>query len=447
MPASMRRLLAWGLVLCSIGLAHAREVTELRLFDHGPYTRVVFELSGHAEHHLFTLTHPPRVVIDLAATEPGNLPRRQRYRDPRIQAIRAAKRHGRDTRIVLDLKGAADPEGFQLPPRGRQGHRLVVDLRGAPNAVADPPSDEAQEPPAAALSQSPARTPQVQPGNYVIAIDAGHGGKDPGAIGPQGTFEKDITLAVARLLAERVQQTPRLEPYLTRDADVYLPLRERMRRARSVQADLFVSIHADAFHNREARGASVYVLSRQGASSEAARWLAARENAAGGDDRYRVGGLDESVASIVLDLSQTTTIRSSLDLGQRVLDRLGAIGELHKERVQQAGFVVLKAPDFPSILVESAFLSNPYEARKLRSPAHRGTLAETLLAGIRDYLAEAAPEIHLASPRTHQVRRGDTLSELADRYKVEMDHLRTLNRLEGDLLRVGRVLVIPERDG
>ena len=374
----------WLLVLALIAVAGAAnagstEITGLRMSDGQGRARLVFDLGGPVSHQIFTLEQPHRVVIDIEnAHVDGDLPAQVPESDL-IRRIRSAPRDGDDLRVVLDLAHSARPKSFVLKPAADYGHRLVVDVVDR-NAVGAAPD-----------SGGSGDRPAGEPRDLVIAIDAGHGGRDPGAVGHGGTHEKDIVLSVARRLNDLLEQTPGFRPVMTRNSDVYLPLRERIRRARDAEADLFVSIHADAFRNPQARGSSVYALSTNGASSEAAKWLANRENSADLIGGVSLEDKDEMVASVLLDLSQTATIESSLSVGERVLSQLGEVNRLHKHSVQQAGFVVLKSPDIPSILVETAFISNPHEARQLRSASHQQRLAEALRDGIKAYFEDKAP--------------------------------------------------------
>ncbi|MDW8479318.1 MAG: N-acetylmuramoyl-L-alanine amidase [Xanthomonadales bacterium] len=283
----------------------------------------------------------------------------------------------------------------------------------------------------------------------VIAIDAGHGGEDPGAIGPGGTREKDITLAVARALARRVDAEPGMRAVLIRDGDYYIPLRERYMRAREARADLFLSIHADAFHDARARGSSVYVLSPRGASSEAARWLAERENRSDLIGGVSLADKDEMLAAVLLDLSQGATLEASHRAASHLLRALGRVGRVHKRHVERAAFMVLRSPDVPSVLVETAFISNPAEERRLGERQHQERLAEAMLEGIRSHFAELPPPGTLLArrqeepPRRHVVQRGETLSGIARQHRVSVAALRAANGLSSDRVRAGAVLAIP----
>ncbi len=410
------------------------QVRDVRLWAGPDSTRVVLDLSRPAGHKLFTLDNPRRVVIDLrpARIDLGTL--RLPAGTGLVQAVRGANRSGGEVRIVLDLGAAATPRSFMVPPEGSYGHRLIIDLN-APRARAQVPLIRADE---------GAR-------DLVVAIDAGHGGEDPGAVGPRGTREKDVVLAVARRLAELIEREPGMRAVLIRDGDYFLRHAQRVAKARMHRADLFVSVHADAFKNPNARGSSVYVLSSKGATDEAARWLAARENAADLVGGVSLDDKDDMLASVLLDLSQNASIGASLEVGDFVLDRLGGVNRPHKSSVQQAGFVVLKAPDIPSILVETAFISNLEEEQRLRSAQYQAQLANAVMAGIRDYFyLNPPPGTWIAkngdsrrTPREIVIARGDTLSGIASRYNVSVPVLRRHNGLQSDTIRVGQVLTIP----
>jgi len=336
------------------------------------HTRIVFDLSGHIDHSLFSLATPNRVVIDLKDVRKSAALVSDQNQTKLLRGIRSAVRKNDDLRIVLDLNNKVRPRSFTLQPDKQQGHRLVVDMH------------------ATNLSPTPIKTSQQtrrkQKKEFIIAIDPGHGGKDPGAVGRKGTKEKDITLAVAKKLKQMINRTSGYKAVLTRDSDRFVVLRHRVEKARKHQADLFVSLHADAFKSPRVEGASVYALSMNGASSEAARWIAEKENASDLIGGITLDDKDDLIASVLLDLSQTATIQDSLELGSDVLKHLGKVSKLNKKSVQQAGFAVLKAPDMPSILIETAFISNPKEERRLKSPKHQHKIAKAILAGIKNHM-------------------------------------------------------------
>ena len=336
------------------------------------HTRVVFDLSSEFKHNLFTLADPHRIVIDIDNTRKSQAIEISERTTNLMRGLRSASKDGGRLRVVIDLKSKVRPRSFALKPDGKSGHRLVVDLH------------------ATNLSPTPIKTSQQQRNQrkekFVIALDAGHGGRDPGAIGRNGTREKDVALAVARKMQTLINRTPGYRAVLTRQSDQFISLRNRVKKAREAEADIFISLHADAFHKSHVKGASVYALSLRGASSEAARWAAKKENASDLIGGISLDDKDDLIASVLLDLSQTATIQDSLELGSDVLKNLGKVAPLNKSNVQQAGFAVLKAPDMPSILIETAFLSNPAEEKKLRNPKHQQRLARAVFDGIQAHL-------------------------------------------------------------
>jgi N-acetylmuramoyl-L-alanine amidase len=435
----MHRIILTGVLLAAhlaVATAGAEvAVRDVRLWEGPDSTRVVLDLSRPAGHKLFTLENPSRVVVDV---KPANIDLAG-VRLPGgvglVRSVRGANRPGGEVRIVLDLADEAKPRSFLVRPEGRYGHRLIIELE-----------------PRRARAQQPVIRADGGSRDLVIAIDAGHGGEDPGAIGRKGTYEKDIALQIARRLAQEIDREPGMRAVLTRDGDYFLSLQQRVAIARKHRADLFVSIHADAFKNPNARGSSVYVLSPKGATDEAARWLAARENAADLVGGVSLDDKDDMLASVLLDLSQNASIGASLEVGDFVLNRLGGVNRLHKSTVQQAGFVVLKAPDIPSILVETAFISNTEEEQRLRDGRYQSQLAQALMAGVREYFyTNPPPGTWVAhnrnrgggGPREVVIARGDTLSGIASRYNVSVPVLRRHNGLKNDNIRVGQVLTIP----
>jgi N-acetylmuramoyl-L-alanine amidase len=437
----LKRLVSLGLLLLLPWLANAAsvQVEGVRLWAAPDSTRVVFDISAAVKHKLFTLRNPDRLVIDLTDT---GIDARVKNAFPTggvVKNLRSGPRQGGDLRLVLDLKGKVKPKSFVLKPNQQYGHRLVVDLFDTD--AASKPALGAAKPKQVRKAENPAELREL-----VVAIDAGHGGEDPGARGKKGTREKDVVLAIARRLARLVEKEPGMRPVLIRDGDYYVGLRKRMDIARKHRADLFISIHADAFRDRRVQGASVYVVSRRGASSEMARWLAARENASDLAGGVSLDDKDDVLAGVLLDLAQTATLEVSNEVAADVLREMKGIGRVHKGSVQHAGFVVLKSPDIPSLLVETAFISNPSEESRLRSGKHQQKVARAIMGGVRRYFAANPPPGTLfaqAAPRQHIVRRGDTLSELAERYGVTMASLRRQNGLRGDNLLIGKRLTIP----
>ena len=407
-----RRAFRWLLVPAAqwalpVAWADASRIASARLWPAQDYTRVIFEAATPIEHQLVVLRDPDRLVLDLARLERSReldeLPLRVQASDPYIGGIRIGQPADGFLRIVLDLKTDVRPQVFALKPVAEFGHRLVIDLY--PLIAIDPlmallerernvpeSAPATRTPPQAQASRGEQRSasPRAQPVRRVtVAIDPGHGGEDPGAVGRRGTYEKNVVLAISRKL-KRVLD-PDMRVMLTRNDDFYVPLAERVRKARRVQADLFVSIHADAFREPSARGSSVFALSENGATSAAARWLAQRENAADLIGGVNLDVKDPVLARTLLDLSQTAQITDSLKVGRQVLDGIATHNTLHKPAVEQAGFAVLKAPDIPSILVETAFISNPDEEIKLRSPRHQQQFADSIADGIRRYFAKSPP--------------------------------------------------------
>lgn len=378
----------------------AAEIRAVRMAATDAGTRVVLDLSGPVKHKVFLLDDPGRVVLDIAKTSlKGSLPQAE---SP-IIALRSGKLPQNGTRLVFEIKGPVTFETSLLAAAAGNPERLVLDIN-APGAVAAvKPVNVA---PATPVAIRPAHAPSESGRDIVVAIDAGHGGVDPGASGRRGTREKDVVLAIAKALAARINEEPGMKAVLTRDGDYFISLRERNLRARRAKADLFVSIHADAIANPDVSGSSVYVLSDRGASSEAARWLAERENAADLMGGIKLDDKDETLANVLLDLSQTASISASMVAADNVLKALDRIGEVRKPRVQQAGFVVLKSPDIPSMLVETAFISNREDERKLAQPAHRAKLANAIFVGIESYFQVNAPE----GTRLAATRRGGATS-------------------------------------
>lgn len=384
-------------------------IASARIWPAEEYTRVIFESREPLEHQMAELHGPERLVLDLAraAESPAlaALPAKVEPSDPWIGAIRIGPRSDGFLRVAIDLKGDVRPQVFSLPPIAEYGYRLVVDLypavpvdplmaflareeRRQARADASPAKPPTAQSPAA---QSPAAQPRSRARPITIAIDPGHGGEDPGAIGRRGTCEKNVVLAIARKLKPVLETDPHVRVMLTRNADYFVPLATRVAKARRVRADLFVSIHADAFRNTSARGSSVFALSEHGATSAAARWLATNENSADLIGGVNLGDRDPLLARTLLDLSQTAQIADSLKVGHDVLESLAVHNALHTGTVEQAGFAVLKAPDIPSILVETAFISNPYEEAKLRDPRQQQRYAASIADGIRDYFSTRPP--------------------------------------------------------
>lgn len=433
----MSRLITGLCLWClaqSVALAAPTEIQGLRLWSAPDHTRVVFDISGPVSHKLLSLKNPERLVIDIPDTRAATGLDTQNQHAGIIKGVRTGKRGKGGLRIVLDLARAVKPNSFTLKPGGKHGHRLVIDLHD-PGVIKQPPQQKQKAQPASVLK------PRLR--DLVVAIDAGHGGDDPGAIGRGGTREKDVVLSIARRLAELIKKEPGMRPVLIRKGDYYVGLRQRINKARQHNADLFVSIHADGFRDRKVRGSSVYILSRRGASSEMARWLAEKENSADLAGGVSLDDKDKLLAEVLLDLSQTATNEASVDLADNMFRELRRLGKTHKKSVQQAGFVVLKSPDIPSVLVETAFITNPTEERKLRDKQHQQALARAMFSGIMRYFAlHQPPGTHLVT-REHTIKRGDTLGQIAQHYQVSLNSLKGYNSLKSDRVLVGQTLRIP----
>ncbi len=393
-------------------------VTSTRVWPAPDYTRVTIESQQPVKHTLFSLDNPDRLVLDLEDVALGatlnDIAGKISAEDPYIKGVRVGRFKPGTVRLVFDLKAKIKPEVFALAPIGEYGHRLVLDvypleppdpllafLRNREHRHAEPPAAAtAPEPPAPPVARvDPPATTKPAPRAarppserlITIVIDAGHGGEDPGARGRRGTLEKHVTLAIAQKLKNRIDSEPNMRAVLTRDGDYFIPLHMRVAKARRVRADLFVSIHADAFVKPSANGSSVFALSERGATSAAASWLAKRENDADLIGGVNLGIQDPYLKQTLLDLSQTASINDSLKLGKAVLQEMGGINRLHKNYVEQAGFAVLKAPDIPSILIETAFISNPDEEMKLKNPAYQNRMADAIFTGIKRYFAQNPP--------------------------------------------------------
>jgi N-acetylmuramoyl-L-alanine amidase len=426
-------LRSW-LLLTLLGLVSAAQavtVNGVRMWPAPDHTRLVFDLDAPVEHSLFTLRSPERIVIDMKTTEfQASLPALEQ--SSFIKEIRYARRSGDDLRIVLDLNRQVKPKSFVLKPHREYGHRLVVDLEDAQGSSTRKPIRRDSE-------------IDGQPRDVIIAIDAGHGGEDPGAIGRRGTREKDVVLAIARELRTMIDRQHGMKAVLIRDGDYFIPLRKRVEKARDLRADLFISIHADAFHNRHAKGSSVYVLSENGASSEVASILAESENSSDLIGGVSLDDKDDLLKLVLVDMVKNSTMEESHDVAGHILKDLRHVNRLHKTRVEQAGFRVLKAPDIPSVLVETAFISNPREEKNLRSRHHQQKLARAIFKGAVKYFKGNPPPGTLLALKDHEHRisRGDTLLALAQQYRVPVSDIKRANKLKSDLLQIGDVIRIP----
>ncbi|WP_153131309.1 N-acetylmuramoyl-L-alanine amidase [Dechloromonas hortensis] len=397
-------------------------VLAVRIWPAADYTRVTLEHDAPLKYSHFIVENPDRLVVDIEGVEFNSvldsLARKVATDDPYIKLLRAGRFKPGVVRLVMELKTKATPQIFELKPVGEYGHRLVLDvypvnppdpmmalLEGRKDAVEPLKMEQdfqiAEKKPEEAAPRKPLEAPEVQTSKksgkpivdrlVTITLDPGHGGEDPGAIGKGGSYEKNVTLEVAKRLKARIDAEPNMRAVLTRDSDFFVPLQMRVQKARRVQSDLFLSIHADAWIKPDARGSSVFVLSEKGASSTQARLLAQRENEADLVGGVNLGAKDLFLARTLLDLSQTATINDSLKLGKYLLGELGAVNTLHKNNVEQASFAVLKAPDIPSALIETAFISNPEEERRLNDDAYQEKLAEAIVRGIRQYFIRHPP--------------------------------------------------------
>ncbi|MBK8957375.1 MAG: N-acetylmuramoyl-L-alanine amidase [Proteobacteria bacterium] len=471
------------------GKALATEVQGVHANRTPSGSRLVFDVVGPLQYTVSRLDNPPRLIIDFK----GAKARRLLSLDSQssgIKHIRQFMQSDLGLRVEMELAQPAEVKAELLPPLNGAGQRLAVELTSAQRRTASAPAQPRTPARAPAANPAPApaeptkrasaavtadrdadktapTAPRVRPEaaaipaararaqrELVVAVDAGHGGQDVGAIGPSGTYEKDIVLAVARELVRLINRQPGMRAVMTRDGDYFLPLRTRMDRARAKRADLFISVHADAVQDRRVQGSSVYVLSQRGASSEAAKWLAANENAADLVGGVSLDDKDRMLKTVLLDLSQAASLDASIDLGNSVLRGLRSVGRVHHARVQSAGFMVLKSPDIPSILVETAFISNPVEEKRLRSETYRQKLARAIFNGVVSFNATRSRPV--ARPvervmadaggndaRRHRVSPGETLSTIADRYDVSINTLKQANDMDSEMVRAGSTLRIP----
>ena len=411
--------------------AAATNVKDIRLSSHDGYLRLVFDLDKSVDHSVFTLNKPERIVLDLKNTRMVHGMVDRVGANSMIRRIRSGVQNNDDLRVVFDLQHEVKPRSFILGPSAKSGHRLVLDLH----------TEKAN---AAVTKKTEPTKKQLR--DVIIAIDAGHGGRDPGATGKKGTKEKTVTLQMAQRLQKKINQQKGMKAVLTRKNDRYMRLRDRIHKARDYHADMMISLHADSFPDPRARGSSVYALSVDGATSETAKLLAEKENAADmlfGDVNLAVE--DEMVKEVLFDLSLTGNIQSSLDIGDEILQQIKHVNRVHKKQVQQAGFAVLKAPNIPSVLLEAAFISNPREEKNLKSSAHQKKVANAVSKGVANYFARKAPPGTWlsASAAEYKVRSGDTLGSIAKKYKTSIENLRARNAMYTSNLNAGQVLKIP----
>lgn len=404
------------------------EVKGLRVWTGPDDTKAVIDLSGQVDYKLFQLQNPPRVVVDIQQTK---LKKKLFLKtNPIIKKVRNGKKGSHTLRLVFDLSTEQKARSFLLKPAQKYGHRLVIQLESPKKKV-----------------KTIKQTQNKKDRDIIIAVDAGHGGEDPGASGPQGTQEKVITLQISKKLAAIINKEEGMKAILIRKGDYYVDLRKRFKKAREQQADLFVSIHADAFHDPKVRGMSVYILSKRGASSEAAQWLAQSEN-----NSDLVGGVvledkDNVLAKVLLDLSQNAAMEASLRSAQKVLTSLKKIEKPHKSYVEKASFIVLKSPDVPSMLIETAYISNPKEEKRLKTKAFQEKLANSIKNGIKDYFYQSPPPntwiANHVKKQKHTVASGDTLGGIAAMYQISMKELKRINSKNSNTILVGEVLRLP----
>jgi N-acetylmuramoyl-L-alanine amidase len=421
------------------------DVEGIRLWHAPESSRLVFDLDSAAEHRIFSLRSPDRLVIDIDNSKMLAAIKDLPTSTGPVKIIRWGARDKTSLRVVLDLREPVEVKSFPLVPNNQYKHRLVIDLY---------PKNQLIKPALVSKPVIDAIKATTGMRDIIVAIDAGHGGEDPGAIGHGGVYEKKVVLSIAKKLEQYLIREKGFQAALIRTGDYYVGLRDRTKRAREANADLFISIHADAFSSPRAKGSSVFALSKRGATSEAARWLADKENSSdliGGVGALSLDDKDDVLAGVLLDLSMTASLGMSLGIGQTILNSMGGVSKLHKRRVEQAGFAVLKSPDIPSLLIETGFLSNPGEARKLKTSAYQKQMAKAIFSGIREYFQQSPPPgTYLASIKNkvnnlkrYVIAPGDTLSMIALRHDTSMNSLKKLNGLKSSSLRVGQVIKVP----
>lgn len=433
---------AFYLLLLAAPAPLANVIQGVRTHESPDYIRVVLDTAQAAKYSIFELQNPHRIVIDVKGAKPrSGLSLNSTKELTHIKGLRGGQRKD-GYRIVVDAEVGFRPKSFTLKPIAPYGHRLVADLYF--------PKNNAKRKVKVEESPRPAPAPVTTGRDVMIAVDAGHGGEDPGALGPRKIQEKHVVLQIAKRTVNEIKKQKGFDAFLIRDGDYYLGHRKRTALAREKRADLFVSIHADAFKQASVSGASVYTLSDRGATSETAKWLAERENQSdmlGGVGNVSLDDKDPMLAQVLLDLSMNGNRSQSIQVGEAVLRNMGKVTKLHKKQVEQAAFLVLKSPDMPSILVETGFISNPGEAKKLAQASHQLKLSKAITAGVTEFMrANPPPTTWLAERREeiqYTIGRGDTISEIAAKYGVSSSALKQRNRLSSDRIRVGQTIYIP----
>lgn len=441
MKITLVRGIALGLWLTAT-VVNAASVENVRAYRAPEYTRLVFDLSETVDHQVFSLENPDRIVVDLSNADLKADFASLDLSDTPISAIRSAPREGDDYRVVFDLHSKAQPRSFLLEPNQQYGNRLVIDFYDQGGSDNTP-----------VVRRSSEEIDNLKE-DIVIAISAGHGGEDPGAIGVNRLQEKKVTLAIAREIEKQINNTPGYKAVMVRRGDYGMTLKERTNIAHSNNADFFIAIHADSYKSSAARGTTIYALSQRGATSEQARLLAEKENAAdliGGVGSVRLADMDEDLRTVLLDLSMTASIAASLEAGEKIISALGNVTHMRRTTVEQANFVVLRSADIPSLLVESGYITNGTDAKNLDSSAWRQRFAAAIVNGITSWFYETPPrgtwvawqKANGGAPASYTVSRGDTLSEIAERFNVSMANLKLANNMNSNTIHVGQQLQIP----
>ena len=421
------------LLFCQVSLAQ-NILKDIRISSSNDESRIVIDLHEKSSSNIFSLENPDRLVIDLKNTKLKKGFKLSTYPRESIRNIRFSEGNGSQLRLVIDLSSTFKYSYFNLPKGTLYDHRLVVDLKS---------------------NDSPIKNNSVQHSvaerKVVVVIDPGHGGKDPGAIGPSKIYESNVVLAISLRLAEYINRTTDMKAVLTRDDDTFIVLRDRMKMGRESKADLFLSIHADALDNPRVKGASVYTLSLKGASDEAARVFAERENAYSSISEVEISNMDKDAVSLLTDLSQNFSMKASKEAAGIILNELSKVGSIRKKKVQEAGFAVLKSPDVPSVLIETTYISNPNEEARLNSRSYQDKLARAIFEGTRQYFFINPPKNTILANRiksgsrviSYRVKRGDTLSEIAELYGIRLSTLKSFNGISGNMIRINQTLQIP----